>query len=60
MLKKSWIDKITNEDMLKRVKKSIRGKGRTDLYFLNDMMKRKAKYAGHVLEVPVEKHIYEF
>src|SRR4029077_489102 len=49
MLKISWIDKVTNENVLKRVKKSIRGTGRTDLYFLNDMMKRKAKYAGHVL-----------
>lgn len=41
MLKISWMDKITNEKVLKRMQ--------TKLHFVEDMMKRKMRYAGHVL-----------
>ena len=41
MPKISWKDKITNEKALKLVQ--------TKLHFVEDMMKRKMRYAGHVL-----------
>src|SRR6266516_1662439 len=41
ILKLSWKDKVRNVTVLKRVQ--------TELHFLNDMIKRKLKYAGHVL-----------
>src|SRR5688572_15142010 len=41
MLKINFRDKITNKEVLSRM--------HTELHFLNDMMKRKMKYAGHVL-----------
>ena len=41
ILKLSWKDKVRNVMVLKRVQ--------TELHFLNDMIKRKLKYAGHVL-----------
>src|SRR6266403_3425972 len=41
MLKISWRDKVKNEDILKRLQKR--------LHFVEDMMKRKLRYAGHVL-----------
>src|SRR3989442_5930092 len=41
ILKISWRDRIKNEEILKRLQKR--------LYFVEDMMKRKLRYAGHVL-----------
>ena len=41
ILKISWIDKITNVEVLRRVK--------TDLHFLTKMRQRKMEYAGHVM-----------
>lgn len=41
MLKISYIDRVTNEEVLDRAQE--------DLHFLNDMKRRKLEYAGHVL-----------
>ena len=41
ILKISWRDKVKNEEILKRLQKR--------LHFVEDMMKRKLRYAGHVL-----------
>jgi len=41
ILKISWRDKVKNEEILKRLQKR--------LHFVEDMMKRKMRYAGHVL-----------
>src|SRR5687768_16773178 len=41
MLKINFRDRITNEEVLSTM--------HPELHFLNDMMKRKMKYAGHVL-----------
>src|SRR5688572_14007564 len=41
LLKINFRDRITNKEVLSRM--------HTELHFLNDMMKRKMKYAGHVL-----------
>ena len=41
MLKISWMDKITNEEVLSRVHE--------DTHFMRNMMKRKLEYAGHVM-----------
>src|SRR3989442_15278270 len=41
ILKISWRDKVKNEEILKRLQKW--------LHFVEDMMKRKWRYAGHVL-----------
>ena len=41
MLKLTWKDKVSNKAVLQRLQ--------TKLHFLNDMKKRKLKYAGHVL-----------
>ena len=41
MLKINFRDRITNKEVLSRM--------HTELHFLKDMMKRKMKYAGHVL-----------
>ena len=41
MLKINFRDRITNKEVLSRM--------HTELHFLNDMMKRKMKYAGHAL-----------
>ena len=41
MLKISWRDKVKNEEILKRLQKR--------LHFVEDMTKRKLRYAGHVL-----------
>src|SRR5688572_21859291 len=41
MLKINFRDRITNKEVLSRI--------HTELHFLKDMMKRKMKYAGHVL-----------
>src|SRR3989442_5404254 len=41
ILKISWRDRVKNEDILKRLQKR--------LLFVEDMMKRKLRYAGHVL-----------
>jgi len=42
MLKISWMDKVTDIELLKRMKMK-------SLHFMTDLKKRKAKYAGHVL-----------
>jgi hypothetical protein len=39
LLKISWRDKVKNEEVLKRI----------EYHFTDDMIKRKMKYAGHVL-----------
>src|SRR5437867_677176 len=41
ILKISWRDKVKNEEILKRLQKR--------LHFVEDMMNRKFRYAGHVL-----------
>ena len=41
MLKKSWKDKVTNENVLDRIE--------TKLHFMKVMKKRKLEYSGHVL-----------
>src|SRR2546425_227669 len=41
ILKISWRYKVKNEEILKRLQKR--------LHFVEDMMKRKLRYAGHVL-----------
>src|SRR5207247_1034214 len=41
ILKISWRDKVKNEQILKRLQKR--------LHFVEDIMKRKLRYAGHVL-----------
>ena len=41
ILKISWRDKVKNEEILKRLQKR--------LHFVEDMMKRKLRYEGHVL-----------
>src|SRR6267154_6792363 len=41
MLKISWKDRIRNEEILRRLQ--------TKYQFVEDMMKRKMRYAGHVL-----------
>ena len=41
MLKINFRDRISNKEVLSRM--------HTELHFLKDMMKRKMKYAGHVL-----------
>src|SRR3989441_3060460 len=41
ILKISWRDKVKNEEMLKRLQKRF--------HFVEDIMKRKLRYAGHVL-----------
>ena len=41
MLKVSWRDKVKNQEILKRLQKR--------LHFVEDMMKRNLRYAGHVL-----------
>jgi hypothetical protein len=41
ILRISWKDKVTNKEVLNRVQ--------IELHFLKDMIKRKLKYAGHVL-----------
>src|SRR6059036_2642082 len=41
MLKISWRDRVKNEEILKRLQKR--------LHFVEDMMKRKLRYAGYVL-----------
>src|SRR5437867_2922723 len=41
ILKISWRDKVKNEEILKRLQKR--------LHFVEDIMKRKLRYAGHVL-----------
>src|ERR1700731_1962471 len=41
MLKISWKDKITNEQVLNKVQ--------TEIHFMNDMKKRKLEYGGHVM-----------
>src|SRR6267154_2465981 len=41
MLKISWKDKVKNVEILRRLQ--------TKYHFVEDMMKRKMKYAGHVL-----------
>src|SRR5258708_3998844 len=41
MLKISWKDKMKNEEVFRRLQ--------TKYHFVEDMMKRKMKYAGHVL-----------
>ena len=41
MLKVSWTDKVSNREDLNRVQMR--------LHFLEDMMKRKRRYAGYVL-----------
>ena len=40
ILKISWRDRIKNDEILKRLQKR--------LHFVEDMMKRKLRYAGHV------------
>src|SRR4051812_9341489 len=42
MLKIIWRDKVKNEEILKRLQKR--------LHFVEDIMKRKLRYAGHVIE----------
>ena len=41
ILKISWRDKVKNEEILKLLQKK--------LHFVEDMMKRKFRYAGHML-----------
>ena len=41
ILKLSWMDKVTNKEVLRRVQ--------TELHFKKDMIKRKMEFAGHVL-----------
>src|SRR3989442_3191743 len=41
ILKISWRDRVKNEETLKRLEKR--------LHFVEDMMKKKLRYAGHVL-----------
>ena len=41
ILKISWMDNVTNEKVLKLMQ--------TKLHFMEDMLKRKMRYAGHVL-----------
>ena len=41
MLKISWRDRVTNKAVLNRMQ--------TKLHFMEDMMRRKLKYAGHVM-----------
>src|SRR5438876_4311311 len=41
ILKISWRDKVKNEEILKQLQKR--------LHFVEDMMTRKLRYAGHVL-----------
>ena len=41
ILKISWRDRVKNEEILKRLQKR--------LHFVDVMMKRKLRYAGHVL-----------
>ena len=41
ILKISWMDSVKNEVVLKRMQ--------TKLHFVEDMIKRKLKYAGHVM-----------
>ena len=41
ILKISWRDRVKNEVVLKRM--------HTKLHFMEDMLKRKMKYAGHVV-----------
>ena len=41
MLKISWKDRVRNKEILRRLQ--------TKCHFVDDMMKRKMKYAGHVL-----------
>ena len=43
MLKINYRDRITNMEVLSRM--------HTEMHFLKDMMRRKTKYAGHVLRV---------
>src|SRR6188508_2447654 len=51
LLKISWRDKITNEEVLRRV--------HVKLHFVRDMRKRKLEYAGHVLRGSSgESHLY--
>ena len=51
LLKISWRDKITNEEVLRRV--------HAQLHFVRDMRKRKLEYAGHVLRGSSgESHLY--
>jgi uncharacterized protein YutD len=40
MLKKSWTDKVTNKEVLRRMQ--------TELHFLKDMVKIKMENEGHV------------
>ena len=47
----SWCDKITNEEVLRRLQ--------PQLHFLRDMRKRKLEYGGHVLRGSSgESHLY--
>ena len=41
ILKLSWRDRVKNEEVLNRMQ--------TKLHFMEDMIKRKMKYAGHVM-----------
>src|SRR5437870_11775392 len=41
MLKVSYVDRVTNNEVLKRM--------HTELHFRKDMWKRKMEFAGHVL-----------
>ena len=41
ILKVSWKNKVTNKKVLRRIL--------TELHFMKDIIKRKMKYAGHVL-----------
>ena len=41
ILKKSWRDRVKNQVVLKRMHKK--------LHFMEDMIKRKLRYAGHVM-----------
>jgi hypothetical protein len=44
LLKISWKDRVKNDKVLKRIK--------MEYHFMDDMIKRKMKYAGHVLRGP--------
>ena len=41
ILKISWRDRVNNKEVLNRMK--------TELHFMEDMIRRKMKYAGHVM-----------
>src|SRR5437867_6243346 len=41
----SWRDKVSNKKVMKRVQTELQ----IELHFTKDMIKRKMKYAGHVL-----------